>query len=1239
MRILKIKGANLASLAGPFELDLTAEPLKSAGLFAITGETGAGKSTLLDAMCLALYGDCPRLSTAGVNDDVPDVDGETIKSRDARAILRRGAATGFAEVQFQAPDGDSYSASWTVRRSRGKTDGRLQNVDRALTRLSDGQVLESQSMRVKERVEGLTGLTYDEFRRTVLLAQGDFDAFLRASTQERAGLLEKVTGTEIYRQISQRVYERFTVLRDALTRLEQRRADTSALTQSARAELSAEKTALVAEIQTLAATLKQVADKLQSHTALQAAKARVVAAEAAEQAARTAVGAAAPDRAQLAHLRQALDLRAEAARLTKAENALRQLTAQDSETRTRQADALTQAQAARTAHHHADQILIAAEKLFKDFGPAWTEATRLDGLQKSAMAERDQAKDTASKTRTLRDTAAAMLHGLEASALTTTQTRDAANACLLAQSDLRILAENWPRACDLINQRIAETSAMTAAKAAQETAQTRAATLEGEAAEMDTALTAEKATLADCEARLDTNQAALNDIQSQNPRATLEQLLVVISGLGDMMRAAEGRALAQDQHSKAIADHAATSETLTHAQTGATGLLTRVAQAEATVRALVQPVERAELAAGDMAQTLRERLEPGKPCMVCGATDHPVHGDDALAALARDLRADLDAARTAQDAARASHDAALRAITSHEHRLARLAEDRTTAADSMASFTAQFNQARAAVIAAGIEVPSRIDAPLAPLLDREKARRAAIDSLIHDERRLEDAIALDRKLAKTCATAIESIRAAMDEKRRAAASARADAALNQHTQDVAKNRLQTIMAALSPLVTGAKLPLAEVENSPQTARDRFAALVDDWLAQVQTRDAAAARLTDLAPQLSAAKADLRAAEASFADASSQTAKRQSELDALFTARAQLLGGEDTETHRSRHNQSRLDAQMQKDQLGAVSSAATARLSGIEAELAALTTALDPAREEAQTARDDLDQKLTAQGLTRDSLTRLLALGQAEIDRLTSALKAADDALTGAISALKARNADLSQIAAQGLPEESAEDLLALQTTVEVARTEKQERSGAITQTLAADDQVQAGLTTLDAEIRTAKALADTWAAVNDAVGSKLGGKFSQIAQSVTLSLLVDRANLHLNDLAPRYSLASGGDDLALHIVDHDMGDEIRSSRSLSGGERFLVSLSLALALSSMGSHGGLAATLFIDEGFGALDARSLDVAVDALEALQAQGRTIGVISHVEAMKDRIPVQIRVTRKGAGASALSLCVLP
>jgi len=169
------------------------------------------------------------------------------------------------------------------------------------------------------------------------------------------------------------------------------------------------------------------------------------------------------------------------------------------------------------------------------------------------------------------------------------------------------------------------------------------------------------------------------------------------------------------------------------------------------------------------------------------------------------------------------------------------------------------------------------------------------------------------------------------------------------------------------------------------------------------------------------------------------------------------------------------------------------------------------------------------------------------------------------------------------------------------------------------------------QIGEARQVRDTWAAVNDTVGSANGDRFSQIAQEVTLSILVEQANHHLEGIKPRYRLALGEGKLSLRVVDEDMAGEIRSTRSLSGGERFLVSLALALALSSVGGSGAISGTLFIDEGFGTLDAESLDLAIDALEALQAQGRMVGVISHVQAMKDRIPIQIQIEAQGDGSS--------
>ena len=247
MRILSISGQNIASLAEPFEIDFSAEPLKSAGLFAITGETGAGKSSILDAMCLALYGEAPRLSVGGSKDDVPDVGGDTIKAQDARSILRRGAVQGWAAVSFVGLDGADYKAIWTARRARDRADGKLQSVQRSLSRLADGQVLASQLNAVTEQVQALTGLSYDEFRRTVLLAQGDFDAFLKAETNDRAELLEKVTGTKLYRDISTRIYQRSEAVRNVYDSLNLRRGEHRLLSDEALAELGSERAILVAQ--------------------------------------------------------------------------------------------------------------------------------------------------------------------------------------------------------------------------------------------------------------------------------------------------------------------------------------------------------------------------------------------------------------------------------------------------------------------------------------------------------------------------------------------------------------------------------------------------------------------------------------------------------------------------------------------------------------------------------------------------------------------------------------------------------------------------------------------------------------------------------------------------------------------------------------------------------------------------------------------------------------------------------
>ncbi|MGL5505804.1 MAG: SbcC/MukB-like Walker B domain-containing protein, partial [Aeromonas veronii] len=173
---------------------------------------------------------------------------------------------------------------------------------------------------------------------------------------------------------------------------------------------------------------------------------------------------------------------------------------------------------------------------------------------------------------------------------------------------------------------------------------------------------------------------------------------------------------------------------------------------------------------------------------------------------------------------------------------------------------------------------------------------------------------------------------------------------------------------------------------------------------------------------------------------------------------------------------------------------------------------------------------------------------------------------------------------------------------------------------------------LQQELAAQQAVADHWQQLCDLIGQANGAKFRTFAQSLTLERLLLEANAQLAELSPRYRLERvPGTDLALQVVDLDMGDEVRSVDSLSGGESFLVSLALALALSSLSSRQTQVESLFIDEGFGTLDPDSLDLALASLDSLQAAGRQIGVISHVQTLVERIGVQIRVEALGGGES--------
>lgn len=316
---------------------------------------------------------------------------------------------------------------------------------------------------------------------------------------------------------------------------------------------------------------------------------------------------------------------------------------------------------------------------------------------------------------------------------------------------------------------------------------------------------------------------------------------------------------------------------------------------------------------------------------------------------------------------------------------------------------------------------------------------------------------------------------------------------------------------------------------------------------------------------------------------------------------------------------------------------------------ASTARRDAVRDELAVAADRLDAARVAAGFERPELQRLLADDPSKLDALGEQLDGLDRALDRArtLVAERRRLVDLhasqrpsieSAPAGTGDPmpadldadplAEEARRVPELATAVSTA----DHHAAALVAALAADADAQARRTSALAELAAAEQNAEVDRVLGEVIGSHDGKAFRSFAQSLTLDGLLAVANSHLEELAPRYQLERvPKHDLELQVIDRDLGNEIRSVQTLSGGESFLVSLALALGLSSMSAHDVRVRTLLIDEGFGTLDPATLDSALAVLDALQATGRQVGVISHVPALVERVGAHVRVSPKGGGRS--------
>lgn len=1253
MKILRIAGRNLASLAGDFCVDFEAEPLASSGLFAISGPTGAGKSTLLDALCLALYGNTPRLPKSGGRGGsaLPDAGGDTVSTFDPRNLLRRGTAEGHAEVDFVGNDGLRYRARWSVRRSRNRASGLLQPPSMSLHRLPELVALGATKTEAAQEIAQRVGLSFEQFTRSVLLAQNEFSAFLKTDENERGELLETLTGSAVYSEISKRAYERYKLEQENVRRIGARLADQTPLAAEARAELDAAKTAAEAALQAAEVQRALLESQLRWHQDRDKLQRNELDADAALTQARTQFEAARARRIRLATLDVAQDARPLMADLLRFDK-------ERVEAETALANGQRDLQRVQDAARQAVQDVTTATDAVHDIEAAQLAAAPQLDAAKALDATVATLAEAHAKLAAQRDDSAAQATRAQAALAQATQQRDATRALeqrsaawLDTQRRFEALAAQWPRWDKLFGQLDAAAQASRASAAGL--AQAERALLDATAR----ASAGKEAVLA-ASNRIEQQEAARAQAVQALSGFDLDRLLEERAGLEarrDALAAAEkiwqGYASARQrlqridlERDKTGAARLAAEGALAAAVDAAPALKAAASQAQVALSA-------AELACAAKVEDLRGRLVENEPCPVCGSADHPYAAPDVrLHAVLDTLRAQVDEVRARVQAnlsAQATHCAELAAS---QERLALLDEERTGLYDDVNMLEAAWNGHPLASNAPleprradwfGAELQGVREALRANDLQGGAARRAL-------QARDAAQAAFDAANAefKRVQEAAQSAAAAELDARHAQATFSAQAARDGATQGALLAELDPVMCSScgDGWQTGWRA-------DPAAWHAERAGEAQAWTAQSAQLDEQRAALGTV--EANAREAAVHAGHAAQAAAAAQEAFVRSEagLRARRLERAALFDGravQEVEAGLRRQLTAARDA-LAARQLAANEAAQleTRIRTGIAQAGERIASLQDDARDAATRLSDWIEDYAARHADLEPvengaALAALLAVGAQWMSNERAALAEIDGAVAQAAAVLAERKNQRALHEAGADPSSGAQDAGAVQAALQTALHERQalhEGATALRLQAAQDDERRVKAQAMLAEIERQQAIEARWGKLSELIGSADGKKFRNYAQQFTLEVLLGYANAHLAHLAKRYRLErvdnAGAPSLALMVRDHDMGGEIRSVNSLSGGESFLVSLALALGLASLSSNRVRVESLFIDEGFGSLDSETLTVAMDALDALQSMGRKVGVISHVHEMTERIAAKIQVRRAGGGSSAVTV----
>ncbi|MDD3366317.1 MAG: AAA family ATPase [Sphaerochaetaceae bacterium] len=1075
MKILELRFKNLNSLYGEWHIDFTDPEYDYNGIFALTGPTGAGKSTILDAICLALYGATPRLGRI------------TQSSND---IMSRQTGECYAEVVFESQAG-RFRCHWGQHRSRKNRDGDLQIPRHEIAEaIPGGKVMENQLRLVLSAVEEKTGMDFDRFTRSILLAQGGFDTFLKATAEQKSKILEQITGTNIYSEISIGVHNR--------KREEQRKLDL----------LQAETSGII---------ILAPEEEHELHEKLK-------------------------------------NIKEQEPRFVKLV----------SET----GHAITWVRTIATLQSEIKSLLVESEKLQHDVETFKPEQSMLDRANKAASLEGTYATLTEIRSQQSNDITSleaeeAALPDLEEQANNAAEALKLAQECTLEEKKELQSASKVIQQVRLLDQKldqqkqavveskdscIKDKEAIEKVKKAQADQQEKRSEA-GNNLELIETYLAEHGEDAWLVNNLSGVEERLNNlVTKQHEIGKIKTNKKQVDAVLKAAQKALDTATKQYNANKNELDSAKANLKLKEEalQKHLSGRLLREYRTEK--EALLR--EKEFLAKIAALTEHRAKLEDGKPCPLCGATEHPF----ALG---------------------------------------------------------------------NVPIPDEVEHKI-NTLETVIAKAEDFGEEIHKLGEIKDVALLQLTNSEAKRASAENVR------------------------DNTKKRLDELKVSLQEssddfteekqIVSDKLLPLGITEIPDDDVSALFNSLKDrlkTWQDYSTKKSNNERKIADIDSEIKRLSGIVEIQNSALEEKKERLEVLEKEYKRTSDERIALYGTKNPDAEEERLNQKISAAEEAEKRAGTRNTDVQQKLSNTKTKVESLNKSIKERKPKLNTLEADFNTVLVETGFTEEAAFQEARRTNTQRNELAARAKELEERQTALKATQKDRKGRLAIEEAKEVTEKSLEELQPLFEEYEGSLKQLRDDMVATKLKLDENSNAQERIKEKRKAIEAQEKESLKWGKLHSLIGSADGKKYRNFAQGLTFELMVSHANRQLIKMSDRYLLIRDNlQPLELNVIDNYQAGEIRSTKNLSGGESFIISLALALGLSQMASRKVRVDSLFLDEGFGSLDEETLETALKTLSSLQQDGKLIGVISHVSAMKEMISTQISILSGVGGRSTIT-----